>query len=706
MKIYAIFMFIATVLSANTFTVYVNANRSNKLTYNQWNPTIDYLNKSIPHHTFRLLPIKPTEIKKIKNLLNDKKIDFIITQPAIYSELKYTNRINRVLTITNDFGMNKFGSVLITHKDSEIKNISDIKNKTIAAVAPLGFGGWLIAYHEILQEGIDPLKDGKVYFTGSQKKVLDLILNKKYEVGVIRTGLLEKISQSNAIDINGIKVINEKESNYPIRLSTKLYPEWTFAIAEHVNDNKLKNDVFKTINSITKDTHMAIAGKYHTWSLPQNYSDVDSLLKKLQLAHYKDMKSYSSEDIIKITLSLLLIVILFLFYTKYKLSMKVQKKLKDAKIAAENANKAKSNFLASMSHEIRTPLNAIMGFIGLLKEKEEDPKKLNYLDTIDNSAKSLTNIINDILDFSKIESGKLNIDYTYFNPKEGLKVTVELFKAKCDEKSLSLHTKFVNLPPSLNGDLLRIKQVVNNLLSNAIKFTPDNKSIYLHIAYENGYLNISVKDEGIGISQEYQEKIFESFTQADASTTRQYGGTGLGLAISYNLIKLMDSQLKVKSQLGLGSEFYFSLPLEIGKPLTVASFSNKDIDLSDIKILLVEDNKSNQLFMQVLLDTMAINCDIASDGVEAIERFKDSSYDIILMDENMPNMNGVQATKEIIKIEKERNLEHTPIIALTANALKGDRERFLSAGMDEYLSKPVDKEMLMNTLYKFHPAAT
>lgn len=380
----------------------------------------------------------------------------------------------------------------------------------------------------------------------------------------------------------------------------------------------------------------------------------------------------------------------------------VEKNLLKANKEALASSESKSRFLANMSHEIRTPLNAIIGFIGLLKEKEEDIEKLNYLSTIDSSGKSLANIINDILDLSKIESGKLDIVHIDFNPKDEFKVTEDLFETKCEEKSLSLHSEYINLPSLLNGDVLRIKQVVNNLLSNAIKFTPDNKSIFLHVEYKDEHLNISVKDEGIGISDEYKEKLYKPFTQADDSTTREYGGTGLGLTISNDLIKLMDSELKVKSKVGVGSEFYFSLPLKIGKYVKEISLSDKDMDLSNLKVLVVEDNKSNQLFMTILLRTMGMKCEIANDGLEAIEMFKSNTYEIILMDENMPNMNGIGATKEIRKIEEEQNLKHMPIIALTANALKGDREKFLAAGMDEYLTKPVDKKILMNTLSKFY----
>jgi len=439
-------VFIGTILSSNTFIIYVNSNKSEEKTIKRWTPTVNYLNKKIPNHKFNILPMKPTEVKKIKNLLNDKKIDFIITQPAIYSELEHTNNINRILTMTNKFGMNKFGSVIITHKNNKIKNILDIKDKKIAAVAPLGFGGWLIAYNEMYNFGIDPLKDNKVYFTGSQSKVIDLILSREYDVGIIRTGLLESISKAK---VAYIKIINEKESDYSIKLSTKLYPEWTFAIAEHVKDDQLKSDIFKAMNSIHKDSNEAITGKYQNWSLPQNYTDVDNVLKRFKLAQYKNMKNYTNEDIVKIMLLMLLVSILFMFYVKYRLSIQVQKELTNAKTTAENANKAKSIFLANMSHELRTPLNAIIGFSGILNKKQTDVSHRELSRQISISSKSLLSLISDILDLSKIEDSNFEIVPYKFNAYE------ELIEFSYQLDGLTVH-KTVNFKNNYNPSLKAI----------------------------------------------------------------------------------------------------------------------------------------------------------------------------------------------------------------------------------------------------------
>ncbi len=388
---------------------------------------------------------------------------------------------------------------------------------------------------------------------------------------------------------------------------------------------------------------------------------------------------------------------------------RIKHKENDLKIALKQSKEAqqhKAMFLANMSHEIRTPLNAIMGFIDLLKDEEEDKHKLEHLSTIKSSGEHLLVLVNDILDLSKMQNNKLNINNETFVLEELHDTIVNLFTPMMQEKSLIFNTNIeTNVPRNINSDFLRIKQIITNFLSNAIKFTPNLGTITFNISLFENNIKFSVQDTGIGIEKSNQIKIFDIFTQAEDSTTKKFGGTGLGLSICNQLVSLIGGDIGVKSQLDKGSEFYFTLPIkEIKTNEIVHHIVNDNKQKIDTKgifnnhILLVEDNKTNQQFMTILLKKLGFTFDIANDGVEAVDNFKCKNYDLILMDENMPNMSGIEATKIIRTLQKQKKNKYTPIIALTANAIEGDRERFMKAGMDEYLAKPINKQKLIEVL--------
>ena len=289
-----------------------------------------------------------------------------------------------------------------------------------------------------------------------------------------------------------------------------------------------------------------------------------------------------------------------------------------------------------------------------------------------------------------------------FNPYDDLITVAELFQAKATQKGVLLKINYnSSMPKILYGDVLRVKQIFTNLLSNAVKFTPKGAIVKCIVWYKNGHLNIRVKDYGIGIPQEKQKHIFESFAQAESSTVREYGGTGLGLTISTKLTEMLGGTLSLSSQEGKGSIFQLSLPIRFGRAVDRNPVTASD-DLSiHGHLLLVDDTETNRMFIGIVLENAGITYETANNGIEAVEKFQTGKYDLILMDENMPKLNGTGATKAILKIEKEQNLEHIPIISLTANALKGDKERFLEAGMDDYLSKPVNPISLISTLRKY-----
>jgi len=377
------------------------------------------------------------------------------------------------------------------------------------------------------------------------------------------------------------------------------------------------------------------------------------------------------------------------------------KELEKERQKAKEANEAKSKFLANMSHEIRTPMNGILGFVDILERDEKDPKRRELFEHIKNSGSSLLTIINDILDILKIESGKLKLEEAKFATADLFDSVAALYQEICNGKNIHFIYEPHTLPSHFVGDIVRIKQVLFNLLSNAVKFTQEQGKIRLFVSYEGDELHCSVQDSGVGIKKENLEKIFQDFEQEDSTITRRYGGTGLGLAISSNLIMMMGSRLEVASEVGRGSTFSFTIKLKSVDEVVQKSDSSEDTILRTFEncyALIVEDNKTNQMLLEMFLDDFGLESDIANDGVEAVAMAEKKVYDIILMDENMPNMNGIEASTKIKAMPKNAAV---PIVAVTANALTGDRERFLEAGMDDYMSKPYGEEDVCKILNRY-----
>ena len=360
---------------------------------------------------------------------------------------------------------------------------------------------------------------------------------------------------------------------------------------------------------------------------------------------------------------------------------------------AELANKAKGMFLSTMSHEIRTPLNAILGYIAILRKKETDTQKQNQLEIIHHSSLLLLGVINDILDFSKISGGKLTLEHIPCDVKYELEKVFELFLPMCEDKKLILDYEIDStIPQCIMTDGLRLAQIMTNLMSNAVKFTPEGKKILLRASYVKPKILFEVIDEGIGISEEQQAIIFESFQQADSSTTRKYGGTGLGLAISYQLSLLFDGGLKVESSPEEGSRFYFSIEGHVCEEKAPENMLEKEISFDHEKVLVAEDNLTNQMLIRLLLEDIGLDVTIVNNGKEAVEVY-DDSFTLVLMDINMPVMNGKEAFFGI--------KEHHPkakIVALTANALSEDKVHYLALGFDAYLAKPIDTDALNRVL--------
>ena len=399
--------------------------------------------------------------------------------------------------------------------------------------------------------------------------------------------------------------------------------------------------------------------------------------------------------------------------------------MRSARDEAERASRAKSDFVSRMSHELRTPMNAILGFAQLLDREALTPVQRDYSQRIHTAGEHLLDLIGEVLDLAKIEAGRLVLERIAFGLRQTIDEVASVALKRAQTKGLELKFEIApELPSQVEGDPTRLRQVLINLLDNAVKFT-ERGEVGLRVELEpaDGALRFGVWDTGIGMAESVVQKLFKPFTQADQSTTRKYGGTGLGLAICKDLVGAMGGVLRVESRPGHGTRFWFSLPLKhidpAPEPVEVAA-ANPAIGAEGASrrvtddrlapgpdrpghVLLVEDNQVNQLVASSMLATFGTTCEIASNGLEALEKFRQGTYDLVLMDVEMPLMDGHAATQEIRLWERRQGSSPTPVIAMTANAMAEDRARCVASGMDDYLTKPYEMDALAAAIKRWLP---
>ena len=565
----------------------VRAIKGTDATIKIWKPTTDILSQNIKGYHFQLVPV--LGFHDMRTSAKNKTVDFILTNPLAYIELNKKSGLTRLLTLNkkqpNGVASTTFASVIFTRSDrKDILNLKDIKNKKIIAVHEEAFGGWRIALRELLHQDIDPYKESsEVLFTkeNTHPAVINAVLSGEADVGVIRTGIIERLVSQGKIKPTSIKVLNSHKDNLPALHSTQHYPEWPFSVLPHV-PNEISNKVFHTLLSIKENSVAAKAGGYIGWTAPLDYSEVYNLSNELSqryITFKKVWDKYWLDILILLTfLFAIILYTLYLFSINKKLSrseFELSKhrdhleEIVDARTEeliiqrarADEANQAKSDFLSKMSHELRTPLNSIMGHAQLVEMYDPNNKDITKsVSEIMLGGNFLLSLINEILDLATIESGKIKLNLEPVLCSDILNFSLNIVTPLANDKNITINFESLD-ECCVIADKKRLQQVCINLLSNAIKYNKQNGTIAIKIGKNNENLcEFSVKDSGIGIKPEFHNRMFQPFAR-DTSNADITEGTGVGLVITKNLVEQMQGGIDFNSEYGNGTEFWVTLPL-------------------------------------------------------------------------------------------------------------------------------------------------
>lgn len=690
----------------------------------RYQPFIAYLKKALPDYQLEWELYSPSGFKKA---LQNHELDVLFTNPSLYQLIRFENSLGAPIAtakrIRNGVVISSLGGTIFTlASQRNINQLQDLTETRIAIPTFSNTGAYRVPLYELHKIGIH--RDQLDFITvGNNDDVVKAVLDGRAEVGFVRTGILEDWIQRGVIKRADFKLINlQYLPAFPFWLSSQLVPEWPFFALSHVD--------METVKALTVALYQLQPGDPAIQKLglagfqpAKDYLPLEEMLKDMNLPPFERDPSVYWQDLwyqyqtLIVAIMLVIIGFVVLSALRERLLQKVkasEQQANDARIKAQKADAAKSEFLANMSHEIRTPLNAIIAMAQLGQTDDQLRACQAHHQKVQHSAKLLLRILNDLLDFSKMEAGELKIDQHVFQLHTLLDDLATLFAPLAQEKGLSFAVRCEGDENDyqhwqLTGDGLRLGQVLSNLLGNAIKFT-EQGAVRLTVSLESqknnqAWVKFSVSDTGKGIPKQQYQLLFQRFSQGDASITRQFGGTGLGLAISQRLVEAMGGAgIEFESEEGKGTCFWMTLPFEF-KTAASASIQDQAVPRSSRRqpllgqVLLVEDNSINQEVAMELLGSIGVAVQVCDNGQKAVEALKHNHYDVVLMDIQMPVMDGYEATRQIRSFNQA-----VPVIALTAAAMEDELEQAVAQGMNHYLTKPIDLDALYDLLVLYLPA--
>lgn len=725
-----------TMASDKLVKIGVLAVRGAETSLQNWSPTADYLTEQIPGYVFKILPLSHD---RIVSSVERGEVDFILTNPAFYVELEQGYGVNRIATLKElRLGRiySKYGGVIFTRSDrTDIKKLSDLKGKSFIGVSEDSLGGWLMAWRELKENGIDPHKDFKgLSFGETHDEVVYAVRDGLVDVGTVRTNELELLSAEGKIILEDYFVfprLYDRDLQTPYLCTTREYPDWPMAKAKETPD-ELAEKVTVALLQMRVDSPAALAAGCAGWTIPASYQSVMECMMELRVGPFKDLGritiGYLLRDYWPWALVSLLVFGSHVVFTglilklnrkikashlilskEMELHKKMDVELGLAKEQAEAATLAKSQFLANMSHEIRTPMNGIIVATDLALAESVSKEVEHYLHIVQNSSFVLLGIINDILDYSKIEAGQLELKDRVFRLDEMFDRVMDVFVNQAAEKGVELLVDIdQDTPRILHGDSLRLQQILTNLIGNSLKFTGSNGIILVSVrdisdttvglTADQVMLAFAVKDNGIGISPDYMPLLFEPFTQGDSSSTRKHEGTGLGLSICKKFVSMMHGTISVESMVGQGSTFSFTVRL-VRAATPLGSMYDIPPDISGMNVLVVDDCADSRMIMEKILISLDFKVETLASGGDAIRRLQEPAdgkpaVDLVLMDWKMPEMNGLE-TSRIIREKLQLTM---PIIMMTAFAREVHKSEAEQAGANGFLTKPIFQSTLFDAI--------